>query len=74
VAGPTKPIINRGFVTVPDTPGLGVELNEPAAKEHLRYPEYFLPGTMFDRYIVGPIVNNGPYRHLDDDGKLVNTQ
>ena len=28
VTGPAKPIVNRGFITVPDTPGLGVELNE----------------------------------------------
>ena len=74
VTGPSKPIINKGFVTVPDTPGLGLELNEPVVKEHLRYPEYFLPSTMFDRHIVGPIVNRGPYPHLDDDGKMVNSQ
>lgn len=35
VTGIDKPIIQDGFITVPDTPGLGVTLNEEAAKEHL---------------------------------------
>ena len=36
VTGPSKPIVDHGFITVPDTPGLGVELNEEAVKEHIR--------------------------------------
>ena len=36
VNGIKKPIVQSGFVTVPDTPGLGVELNEEAVREHLR--------------------------------------
>ena len=36
VAGATQPIIKDGYITVPDTPGLGVELNEAVVKEHLR--------------------------------------
>ncbi len=36
VTGIEKPIVKDGFVKVPDTPGLGVELNEEAVKEHLR--------------------------------------
>jgi len=35
VSGTPKPIINKGYVTVPDTPGLGVELNDAVVKEHL---------------------------------------
>lgn len=35
VTGIEKPIFNKGFVKVPDKPGLGVELNEKVAKEHL---------------------------------------
>ena len=31
-----KPIVNNGFVKVPDKPGLGVELNEEAAKKFLK--------------------------------------
>lgn len=39
VKGIEKPIFRKGFVNVPDTPGLGVDLNEPVIREHLR------PGT-----------------------------
>lgn len=39
-----KPIVNRGYVKVPDTPGLGIDLNEEVIKEHLTdYSEYFAP-------------------------------
>jgi L-alanine-DL-glutamate epimerase-like enolase superfamily enzyme len=41
VEGIDKPIIDRGFITVPDKPGLGVTLNEDAVRQHL------LPGTGF---------------------------
>jgi L-alanine-DL-glutamate epimerase-like enolase superfamily enzyme len=39
VEGVAKPIVNQGFITVPDKPGIGVELNEDAVKAHLK------PGT-----------------------------
>jgi len=32
VTGPGKPIVDRGFINVPETPGLGVELNEAVVK------------------------------------------
>jgi L-alanine-DL-glutamate epimerase-like enolase superfamily enzyme len=35
VNGIEKPIVNKGFITVPDKPGLGVTLNEEAMKQHL---------------------------------------
>jgi L-alanine-DL-glutamate epimerase-like enolase superfamily enzyme len=35
VDGVEKPIVNHGFVTVPDKPGLGVTLNDAVMKEHL---------------------------------------
>ena len=39
-----KPIVNQGFVKVPDTPGLGIELNEEVVKEHLaKDSKYFEP-------------------------------
>jgi L-alanine-DL-glutamate epimerase-like enolase superfamily enzyme len=41
VEGIEKPIINKGFINVPDKPGLGITLNDEAVKEHL------LPGTGF---------------------------
>jgi L-alanine-DL-glutamate epimerase-like enolase superfamily enzyme len=31
----TKPIVKDGFVKVPETPGLGVDLNEPVIRGHL---------------------------------------
>jgi L-alanine-DL-glutamate epimerase-like enolase superfamily enzyme len=41
VEGIEKPIINKGFINVPDKPGLGITLNDEAVKQHL------LPGTGF---------------------------
>ena len=43
VDGIDKPIVNKGFITVPDKPGLGITLNEAAVKQHLLEPGYFLP-------------------------------
>lgn len=41
VEGVEKPIINKGYITVPKGPGLGVTLNEDVAREHMQ------PGTTF---------------------------
>ena len=40
-----NPIINKGFAPVPDSPGLGIELNEDIVKEHLhqRDKSFFAP-------------------------------
>ncbi len=39
-----KPIFNNGFVKVPESPGLGLDLNEAVIKEHLKEGEkYFAP-------------------------------
>jgi L-alanine-DL-glutamate epimerase-like enolase superfamily enzyme len=35
VTGIEKPIVKNGFVTVPETPGLGVDLNEAVVRAHL---------------------------------------
>jgi L-alanine-DL-glutamate epimerase-like enolase superfamily enzyme len=43
VDGVEKPILNNGFITVPDKPGLGVTLNEEVVKQHLQEPGYFEP-------------------------------
>lgn len=44
VEGVEKPLLNDGYVTVPDGPGLGIELNEEEVKRHLREgEEYFAP-------------------------------
>jgi len=44
VTGIEKPIFNKGFIKVPDKPGLGVELNEAVVKQHIKSGElYFAP-------------------------------
>ena len=49
VEGVEKPIVNHGFVTVPDGPGLGVTLNEEVVKQHLLEPGYFEPTPEWDK-------------------------
>ena len=50
VTGINKPILDNGFIKVPDTPGLGIELNEKAIREHLRKgEEYFAPTPQWDK-------------------------
>ena len=73
VTGPAKPIIQNGYIQVPDTPGIGVELNEEACRAHLRVPGYFEPTPQFDKYILDEFRTGGPYPHLDENGQLVNT-
>ena len=41
VEGVEKPIVNKGFITVPDKPGLGVTLNEAVVKQHLHGARLF---------------------------------
>jgi L-alanine-DL-glutamate epimerase-like enolase superfamily enzyme len=43
VTGPDKPIVNKGFIAVPDRPGLGVTLNDDVVQQHLGEPGYFEP-------------------------------
>jgi len=45
VDGVEKPIVNHGYITVPDKPGLGITLNEEAVRQHLhpQEPGYFEP-------------------------------
>ena len=74
VSGPSKPIVNRGYITVPDTPGIGVELNEAAVKEHIRKGGYFEPTPQYDDFILDHFRQGGPYPHLDENGKMVNSQ
>ena len=57
VNGISKPVLEKGgVITVPDSPGLGVELNEETAKKHIREPKYlqynpgfFDPTPEFDK-------------------------
>ena len=46
MTGVPKPIIDKGYVTVPERPGLGLELADAVVKEHLRRPGYFEPAPM----------------------------
>ncbi len=71
VTGPSKPIVDRGFITVPDTPGLGIELNESVVKEHIRKGGYFEPTPQYDDYILDHFRRGGPYPHLDENGRPV---
>jgi L-alanine-DL-glutamate epimerase-like enolase superfamily enzyme len=49
VEGVEKPIVNHGWITVPDKPGLGITLNEDAVRQHLKPGTgYFEPTTQWD--------------------------
>jgi L-alanine-DL-glutamate epimerase-like enolase superfamily enzyme len=49
VNGVSKPILKRGFIPVPDAPGLGVTLNEEAVKQHLGEGGFFPPSPQWDK-------------------------
>jgi L-alanine-DL-glutamate epimerase-like enolase superfamily enzyme len=48
VDGVEKPIVQRGFVKVPEGPGLGIRLNDEACKAHLTEGGYFEPTPEWD--------------------------
>jgi L-alanine-DL-glutamate epimerase-like enolase superfamily enzyme len=51
VTGLPNPIIQNGYITVPETPGLGIDLNEEVIREHLSANDpagYFEPLTYWD--------------------------
>jgi L-alanine-DL-glutamate epimerase-like enolase superfamily enzyme len=63
VTGLPKPIIQNGYIQVPEKPGLGIELNEEVVKQHLRVPGYFEPTPQFDHFIIDDYRKPpGPYR------------
>jgi L-alanine-DL-glutamate epimerase-like enolase superfamily enzyme len=50
VTGVDKPFVKDGYVTVPEKPGVGVELNEEVVKEHLQKgEELFAPTEEWDQ-------------------------
>ncbi len=49
VDGVEKPIVNKGFITVPEKPGLGIALNDDVMKQHLFEPGYFEPTPQWDK-------------------------
>jgi L-alanine-DL-glutamate epimerase-like enolase superfamily enzyme len=50
VTGLPNPIIQNGYIDVPEAPGLGIDLNEEVMKAHLdpKDPGYFEPTTEWD--------------------------
>lgn len=48
VEGIAKPIVDQGFITVPEGPGLGITLNEEVVRAHLAEPGYFEPTPEWD--------------------------
>ncbi|MCC7176007.1 MAG: mandelate racemase/muconate lactonizing enzyme family protein [Bryobacterales bacterium] len=62
VTGIPKPIIQNGYIPVPEKPGLGVELNEEVVKQHLRVPGYFEPTPEFDKFILQDYRPGGPVK------------
>jgi L-alanine-DL-glutamate epimerase-like enolase superfamily enzyme len=76
VTGVSKPIADKGYQSVPDTPGLGIELNADVVKAHLIKTNYAVPGGYFEptpMYDI-PLIGGHPrgaYPHLDAEGKLV---
>jgi L-alanine-DL-glutamate epimerase-like enolase superfamily enzyme len=72
VTGAPKPIIDHGYVAVPERPGLGLELNDDVVKEHLRRPGYFEPTPLFDDVIVSGFRLGGAWPHYDETGKWCN--
>ncbi len=48
VDGVEKPVVNRGYIKVPDGPGLGFTINEEALKKQIRDGGYFEPTPEWD--------------------------
>jgi L-alanine-DL-glutamate epimerase-like enolase superfamily enzyme len=48
VEGVHKPIIDKGYINVPEGPGLGFTINEEVLKKTLREPGYFEPTPEWD--------------------------
>lgn len=49
VDGIAKPIIQDGFIQVPDAPGLGITLNDEVVRQHLAHSGYFEPTPEWDQ-------------------------
>jgi L-alanine-DL-glutamate epimerase-like enolase superfamily enzyme len=50
VEGIDKPVINKGWITVPDKPGLGITLNDDVVKQHLaRGATFFEPTPQWNQ-------------------------
>ena len=49
VSGIPKPIVNGGYIAVPEGPGLGIALNDEVVRQHLLEPGYFDPTPGWDK-------------------------
>jgi len=49
VTGVSKPIVEKGFIRVPEGPGLGISLDDEAVKAHLHEPGFFEPTPQWDK-------------------------
>jgi len=50
VNGLDKPIVDKGYINVPDGPGLGItSLNDAVIQQHLVEPGYFEPTPEWDK-------------------------
>ncbi|MFZ0216969.1 MAG: mandelate racemase/muconate lactonizing enzyme family protein [Candidatus Dormiibacterota bacterium] len=59
VTGLEQPLLQDGYVNVPEKPGLGVDLNLDAIQEQLRYPGLFDPTPEWDTPKLGFYLPNG---------------
>jgi L-alanine-DL-glutamate epimerase-like enolase superfamily enzyme len=48
VTSPARPIVDRGFIRVPEAPGLGVVLNEDVVRKLVKRGGYFEPTPQWD--------------------------
>ncbi|MCW3099874.1 MAG: Mandelate racemase/muconate lactonizing enzyme C-terminal domain protein, partial [Chthonomonadaceae bacterium] len=48
VQGTDRPLIQNGYIRVPDAPGLGITLNDEVVQQHLAEPGYFEPTPEWD--------------------------
>ena len=55
VDGIEKPVVNKGYIKVPDGPGLGFTINEEALKRQIRNAPYFAPTPEWDAPSQGRI-------------------
>jgi hypothetical protein len=60
VTGLDDPLIVDGYATIPDKPGLGVDLNMEGIKANLRYPELFEDTSYWDTPKLGFYRPPGP--------------
>ncbi len=49
IDGVEKPILNKGYIKVPEGPGLGFTINEEAFKQHLADDKFFEPTPQWDK-------------------------